>query len=101
MADNTQTASLDKSTFEYVEVPNEDLFDKPFGDVQINFTSYGPGKHFVDPVTAGEIRRLLKQRQQGDLRILRPTQDKKMAEIMNRNGKAAPVYNPDMTAVDR
>ena len=92
--------AADKSTWEYVEVPETDLFDKPFGSIQINFTDYGPGKHFVSAELAGEIRRLLKQRQQGDVRILRPTQDKKMQEIMARTGKT-PVYNPDMSGIDR
>jgi hypothetical protein len=91
----------DKSLWEYVDVPETDLFDQPFGTIQINFIDYGPGKHFVNPELAGEIRRLLKQRQVGDLRVLRPTQDKKMQEIMARSGKAVPLYNPDMSAVNR
>lgn len=91
----------DKSLWEYVEVPEVDLFDKPFGGIQINFIDYGPGKHFVNAELAGEIRRLLKQRQAGDIRILRPTQDKKMQEIMARSGKAVPQFNPDMDAISR
>jgi hypothetical protein len=91
----------DKSLWEYVEIPETDLFDQPFGTIQINFIDYAPGKHFVNAELAGEIRRLLKQRQVGDLRVLRPTQDKKMQEIMARSGKAVPRYNPDMSAVNR
>ena len=93
--------NADKSTWEWVEVPEVDLFDKPFGSIQINFTDYAPGKHFVNPELAGEIRRLLKQRQAGDIRVLRPTQDKKMQEIMARSGKAVPQFNPDMDSINR
>lgn len=91
----------DKSLWEFVEVPEVDLFDKPFGTIQVNFIDYGPGKHFVNPELASEIRRLLKQRQAGDIRVLRPTQDKKMQEMMARSGKAVPQFNPDMDAVNR
>jgi hypothetical protein len=90
----------DKSKWEYVEIPETDLFDSPFGSIQVNFEPYGPGKHFVNPELAGEIRRLLKQRHNGDVRILRPTQDKKMQEIMARTGKPVS-YNPDMSSIDR
>jgi hypothetical protein len=78
---------LDESNWEYVEIPSEDLFDKPFGNININAESYGPGKHFLDPDLAGEIKRIIKVRNQSDLRIYRPTADKKMLEIMARQGK--------------
>jgi len=78
---------VDKSNWEYVEVPETDIFDKVFDGVSINFVQYGPGKHFVDPDIAGEIRRLLAARSKADIRILRPTTDKKALEIMARSGK--------------
>ena len=77
----------DESNWEWVEVPETDLFDKPFGSVSINLIDYGPGKHFVRPDIAKEIRGLLRDRFRSDMRILRPTQDKRMLEIMARNGK--------------
>lgn len=77
----------DQANWEYVEVPEVDLFDKPFGKVSINLIDYGPGKHFVRPDIAKEIRGLLRDRFRSDMRVLRPTQDKKMLEIMARNGK--------------
>ena len=85
----------DKANWEYVEVPDVDLFDKPFTPVSINFIQYGPGKYHLDPETAGEVRRLVKQRERSDRRILQPTKDKKMAEIMNRNGQPAAMHTED------
>ena len=85
-----QNKTVDTSNWEWVEVPEEDLFGEKHTGVHINFEGFGPGKHFVDPEKATEIRRLLANRLRGDMRILQPNQDKKMFEIMERNGKAAP-----------
>jgi|SRR5208283_2557452 len=76
-----------EENWEYVDIPDTDLFDQPFGYISINLEQYGPGRHFVDPDVAGELRRILKVRTQSDLRIYRPTADKKMLEIMARQGK--------------
>jgi len=76
-----------EENWEYVDIPETDLFDQPFGYISINLEQYGPGRHFVDPDVAGELRRILKVRTQSDLRIYRPTADKKMLEIMARQGK--------------
>jgi len=84
------TATLDKSDWQWVEVPEEDLFGEKHTGVSINFEQFGPGRHFVSAEKAGEINRLLQNRVRSDMRILQPNQDKKMLEIMERNGKAAP-----------
>ena len=81
----------DEANWEYVDIPDVDLFDKPFGNITINSETYGPGRHFVDPDLASEIRRILKARMASDQRIYRPTQDKKMLEIMARQGKPVTV----------
>jgi hypothetical protein len=88
---------VDKSNWEYVEVPETDIFDKPFDGVSINFIPYNSGKHFVEPEIAGEIRRLLSARMKADMRILRPTTDKKALEIMARSGKP---LTPSLTIVE-
>lgn len=95
MADNSKavfpkSVEHDTSKFEYVEVPETDLFGEEHTGVSINFRQFGPGKHFVDPETAQEIRRLLDLRLRGDMRVLQPTRDSKMYEIMTRNGKPVP-----------
>ena len=91
-ADNSKAVvAKDTSKYEYVEVPETDLFGEEHTGVSINFRQFGPGKHFVDPETAGEMRKLLEARLRGDMRVLQPNRDKKMDEIMARNGKRAPV----------
>lgn len=76
----------DKSNWEWVEVPEEDLYGKPFGFISINFRKFPSGKHFVDPETAGEMKRLLHNRFQGDVRVMQPGQDKRAVEFMVQTG---------------
>jgi len=80
----------DQSRYEWVEVPDEDLFGVAHTGVSINFEQFGPGRYFVDPEKAYEIRRLLKNRLRSDMRVLQPNRDKKMEEIMRRDGKPVP-----------
>jgi|SRR5690242_4628116 len=87
MWEEEEAFNENQENWEYVEVPEVDLFDKPFGKISINLIDYHPGKHFVRPDIAKEMRGLLRDRFQSDMRILRPTKDKKMLEIMARNGK--------------
>lgn len=82
-----ELAGLDTSRYEWVEVPTEDIFGRPHTGVSINFITFGPGRHFVDPERAAEVRRLLAMRQASDIRVLRPNVDRKMEEIMARQGK--------------
>ncbi len=83
----------DQSRFEWVEVPEEDLFGAVHTGVSINFEHFGPGRYFVDPEKADELNRLLRNRVRADMRVLQPNRDKKMEEIMARNG--APSQNTD------
>lgn len=79
-----EKAGTDQSRFEWVEVPEEDLFGVPHTGVSINFEHFGPGRYFVDPEKADELNRLLKNRVRSDMRILQPNRDKKMEELMGR-----------------
>jgi len=95
-------AVKDKANWEWVEIPATDLFGDTHTGVSINFVKYepekdangnftgNPQKYFVDPEIASEIRRLLETRLRGDMRVLQPTQDKKMFEIMRKGGRAVP-----------
>ena len=76
-----------KKNWEWVEVPDEDLFGVEHNGITINFEKYGPGKHFVSPKIAKELKLRLKLDQRAQIRILQPNVDKKMQEIMARDGK--------------
>ena len=77
----------DEANWEYVEVPETDLFDKPYGYIGINTETYGPGKHFVDPDIASELKRIMRARHLSDQRVYRPTKDQKTLDTMARQGK--------------
>jgi len=77
----------DQSNWVTVQVPSKDLFDKPFGNISLNLIEYGPGKHFVRPDIGEALTQILAARYKADMRILRPTQDSKMVEIMARVGR--------------
>jgi hypothetical protein len=81
--------NIDTSDYQWVEVPVEDLFGKPFGYVSINFEQFAEGRHFVDPEKAKEIQRLVKNRQLSDMRIMQPNRDKEYERTMALHGKPA------------
>jgi hypothetical protein len=83
-------ANADKSKWEWVEVPDNDIFGEEHTGVSINFEHFGPGKYFVSPEMAFEIKRLLDNRMRGDIRVLQPNKDVKMAQIMSRSLLGAP-----------
>lgn len=91
-------ANADKENWEWVEVPDFDLFGEAHTGVSINFEQFGPGKYFVSPELGAEIRRLLFNRLRGDMRVMQPNQDVKMAQIMQRGGKRAAIMNDDQMA---
>jgi hypothetical protein len=88
----------DETNWQTVEIPSTDLFDKPFGSISLNLINYGPGRHFVRPDVANQLVEILANRYQADMRILRPTPDKKMLAVMARNGQ--PVTLAGTTAGD-
>jgi hypothetical protein len=90
----------DKSLWQWVEVPDYDLFGEPHTGVSVNFETFGPGKYFVSPELAGEIQRLLFNRLKGDMRVMQPNKDVKMAQIMARGGKRAPIMSDEQMATD-
>lgn len=75
-----------EENWKWVVIPTLDLFDKPFGSISLNLINYGAGRHFLRPDVADELNRILSARYQADMRILRPTTDKKAIEIMARSG---------------
>jgi len=93
-------ANEDRSNWEWVEIPETDMFAQRHCGVSINFEFFRPetneegeytgkpGRYFVNPEKAKEIRRLLANKMKGDIRILQPNQDKVAMAIMNRNGAA-------------
>ena len=79
--------------FVYVTIPEKDLFDRPI-KININTDTFEAGTHFVHKDIAGEITRILKSKEEGDVRILQPKKDlKALRQLMN---SSATVAQPDM-----
>lgn len=92
-------ANENQENWEWVEVPATDLFGEEHTGVSINFDAFTPGRYFVSPELAGEIRRLLANRMRGDIRVLQPRQDAVMARIMAKSQLGAPV-NPELKGLN-
>lgn len=84
-------ANENKDNWEWVEIPDVDLFGEEHTGVSVNFETFLPGKYFVSPEMAFEVKRLLANRVRGDIRVLQPRQDVVMARIMAKSQLGAPV----------
>lgn len=98
-ASETLKANEDKNNWEWVVIPDTDLFGEAHTGVSVNFDQFGPGKYFVSPEMAGEIKRLLANRMRGDIRVLQPRQDAVMARIMAKSQLGAPT-NPNLEGLN-
>ncbi len=92
-------ANEDKNNWQWVEIPDHDLFGEPHTGVSVNFEQFLPGKYFVSPEMAGEVKRLLANRMRGDIRVLQPRQDVVMARIMAKSQLGAPI-NSELTGLN-
>lgn len=98
-SEDIKKANQDQAQWEWVEIPDHDLFGEPHTGVSINFESFLPGRYFVSPEMASEIKRLLENRQRGDIRVLQPRQDVVMARIMAKSQLGAPT-NPNLEGLN-
>lgn len=89
----------DKANWEWVEIPDHDLFGEQHTGVSVNFETFLPGKYFVSPELAQEVKRLLANRMRGDIRVLQPRQDVIMARIMAKSQLGAPT-NPELRGLN-
>lgn len=86
-----EAANADESQWQWVEIPDHDLFGEAHTGVSVNFDKFTPGKYYVSPELASELKRLLQNRLEGDMRVLQPRQDMKMAQIMRNSQLGAPI----------
>jgi hypothetical protein len=81
---------VDRSKWEYVMIPETDIFDKPLQGVSLNGYKFERGKtYFVEPDVATEVRRILKTGEKADLRILQSHPDLKAINDQQRSGQQA------------
>lgn len=84
----------DKANWEWVVVPEHDLFGKPHKGVYHNFNHYAPGRHFLDPVTAEQVRTSVDNGLRSEMRVMQPQTDPRYSEIMKKMGRT-PAINPN------
>lgn len=66
----------DKSDWQYVEVPEADMFDKPHQGAEINGLRFSRGNtYFMPPLYASELKRILTTMDRADRRIMQSTPD--------------------------
>jgi hypothetical protein len=81
---------VDRSNWEYISIPETDIFDKPFQGCGLNGYKFERGKrYFVAPEVAAEINRLLQVSQKADLRILQSHPDVRAVNDQQRGGQQA------------
>lgn len=81
---------VDRSNWEYITIPEFDLFDKPFQGASLNGYKFERGKtYFVEPEVAKEVRRILAVAQKADMRILQSHPDVKAVADQQRGGTQA------------
>lgn len=80
----------DTSKYQYVVIPEMDMFGKPFAGVSINGVKFERGRtYFVAPEFADEVRKLLVTGQKADLRIMQSQPDVKSVSEQSQHGSSA------------
>ncbi len=86
----------------WVHVPERDLSDFPHPTIRVNLMEFAPGtKHFLDAELADFVESRIQLKYESDIRVMRPTQDFKSQDAMNRFGAGARsgrAVNPDTLA---
>ena len=78
---------VDKSSWEYVEIPEKDLLGQVHCDVTLNRDVFEAGqKYFVSPEVAGEVKRMLRAKEIEDIRLYRPDAHQKSLKEASRGG---------------
>jgi hypothetical protein len=88
--------------YEYVTIPERDLFDYPMHSFWMNSTEYKPGTHFVPADIAVSLRERLTLFQRGQIRIMQPNIDRKAVNDANgfrAAGTAAVVAGDSLNGV--
>lgn len=81
---------VDRTNWQYVEIPDVDIFDKPFQGLSINGYKFERGnKYFVAPEVAQEIARIIKVNEKADRRILQSHPDVRAINDQLRDGKTS------------
>jgi hypothetical protein len=81
---------IDRSNWEYITIPETDIFDKPLQGVSLNGYKFERGKrYFAAPDVVKEVQRILAMGQKADMRILQSHPDVRAVNDQQRSGTQA------------
>lgn len=86
--------------FEYVTIPDKDLFDFPHPGIGLNREHYGPGTHKLPLDIAREVKTRLAIFEAQNIRILQPRKDMRaLSDLYKTKGAGAVDLTPDNSKV--
>lgn len=75
-----------KDKWQYITIPEKDIYDHPFGSLAINEHVFEAGmKHFVPPDIAKELQRLITTREAYLMQLLQPRKRAAVLAQVNKN----------------
>lgn len=90
-----------KEQYEYITIPDRDLFDNPMHSFWLNKNEYKPGTHFVPAPVAAHLRERLEIFNRQQIRLMQPGVDKKALRDSDANRPAGASSVVDGQALDR
>lgn len=88
--------SAPESEWQYVSIPAEDIHGYPHPPLEINDDKFDAGKtHFVPPILAAEMQRILKSFEVEQIALLQPRKRKRALEqLAKEGGQSVPGATP-------
>lgn len=91
-----QTTAPVTPAFEYVTIPESDIFDFPHPGVRINRDHFGPGTHKLPLKTAQEVKERLAIFDAQNIRIMQPRKDlRALKDLYKTRGGGSVDLTPD------
>ena len=84
----TRSEKLDAG-WEFVTVPDVDVYDHVFKGIGLNHKTFGPGTHLLPPDEAAYLKERLKVWNASMVRMLRPTANAAALKAVNTQGSGA------------
>jgi hypothetical protein len=95
-ADAPTTTAPAEPEFEYVTVPDRDIFDFPHPGVRINRDYWGPGTHKIPVAQAKVVKERLAVFMAQNIRIMQPRKDTRaLGDLYKERGAGSVDMTPD------
>jgi hypothetical protein len=82
-----------KDTWQYVTIPERDIYDHPFGNISVNEHVFKAGaKHYVPAEVADEVNRIMKAHEEYLLQLLQPRKRRAVLAQINKNSGGGAIF---------